>query len=131
MEDHQAAGILRACLIRQVPEADDLHVRLATRHTVAAVHRQVERYCRHLDAYAQDPAAPAEDRAEASRRARVLLLHVEALGDCVRQDLSAEPAAEFDDTLSPADNSRPESGNAGTAGVIDLDAARAARGRTA
>lgn len=130
MEDHQAAGILRACLIRQVPEADDLHVRLATRHTVAAVHRQVERYCRRLDAYAQDPAAPAEARSEASRRARVLLLHVEALGDCVRRELSAEPGAEPADTPSLADDRRPDSGHAGPAGVVDLDAARAARGRT-
>lgn len=136
MEDYRTAGIVRECLIRQVPEASDLHMKLARLHTVPAIRQRVERYCRRLHAYAQDPAGPAEARAEASRRAHLLRLHLEVLTDCLSHEPPPGWTGEPADTPSPAadgvsDSGRSAGGHAGTAGVIDLDAARAARGRGA
>jgi len=131
MEEYRLAGIVRECLIRQVPEASDLHMKLARLHTLPAIRQRVERYCGHLHAYAQDPTGSAEARAEASRRAHLLLLHLETLTDCLSQEPPAKWKGDPADAPSPADDGRSAGGHAGAAGVIDLDAARAARGRGA
>lgn len=100
--EHRTAGIVRASLIRQLPNETALHARLATVHSVAGIRRQVARQRDRLCAEAADRSAPDTARAEAARRADSLQALIEAIIDLLL-DNAPNTDTRVDTAVGPAD----------------------------
>lgn len=123
--DHRTAGIVRASLIHQAPDETTLHARLASVHSVTGIRRHLVRHCDLLRAEAADPDIPRADRAAAARRVDHLQTQLAAILDLLIESLPAAAA----ETGPAAGEARPLAADADRETVIDLAAARAARGR--
>ena len=123
--DHQTAGIVRASLIRQAPDETTLHARLASVHTLTGIRCHLVRHCDRLRAEAGDPAVSLAARASAARRVAHLETQLAAILDLLLETLPAAAGAPG----RPAGDGRSVDEGRGREIVIDLAAARAARGR--
>jgi hypothetical protein len=123
--DHRIAGIVRASLIRQAPDETTLHARLASVHTLTGIRRHLVRHCDRLRAEAAYPGIPLADRVAAARRVDHLQTQLAAILNLLIESL---PPAEAE-TGPAAGEAWQLAADADRDTVIDLAAARAARGR--